>query len=152
MSNRCVQYRVPKEELYFLYRFIILPWEMDWKQGKFITSIGNLKEYEKSRNILLKCFESISDLEVEADNYPKKFYDYAGVMLFNRTGNKPKAILRHLGHLCAHGHFRSKTVGKRQCLGFKHHSDKDNRLRAIGHLPFDELKPLIRAVITTKVD
>lgn len=134
-----------------MYRFVILPWELEWKNDNFNTSKGNLKSYEKNKNILLKCFDNISDLEAEAKNYPKEYCSYDGVMLFNKSGNKPKEILRHLRNICAHGNFRVRSVNKRPCLGFSHYAE-DKRLRVIGHLPFDEVSHLINAVMTTKVN
>ena len=144
-------YRITDKRLLFLYKSIILKWELDWKNKKFNTTLGYLKSYEKDNNILLKCFDNISDLEKEAEGYIKDFRGYYGVMLFNRTDNKPKAILRHLRNISAHGHFRPKVVNKIKCMGFKHFSEKDNRLRAIGYIPYDEFKSLIKAIMSTKV-
>ena len=72
-------------------------------------------------------------------------------MLFNKTDNKPKAILRHLRNISAHGHFRTRNVNKVKCLGFEHYSDRNKKLNAIGHLPFDDMKSLIAAIMTTRV-
>ena len=146
------QYRVGQEKLYFLYRFIILPWELEWQSQQFSTNIGNLKKYEKDSGLVLKCFENISKLEVEAKNYPKSYKKTKGILLFNKTENKPKCLLRHLRNLSAHGHFKMVTINKTKCIRFKHHSKKDDKLRVIGHLPFDELKPLIKAIMTTRKD
>lgn len=151
MSNRPIQYNVPKDNLYYLYRFIVLPWEVEWKNLKFSTNEGDLKAYEKDNNILLKCFENINALEVESNKCTNEYKKYAGVMLFNRTDNKPKAVLRHLRNLSAHGNFRFRMVNKRPCLGFEHYGD-DKRLRVIGYIPFDEFNPMIKAIMTTKMD
>ena len=146
--------RIIDTQLLFFYKAIILQWEFDWKNNKFNTNFGNLKTYERENNLLLKCFENISDLEEEAEGYINHFRrsrEYSGVMLFNRTDNKPKAILRHLRNISAHGHFQSRIVNKIKCIGFKHFSEKDNRLRAIGFIPYEELKPLLKAIMSTKI-
>ena len=144
------QYKIGQEELYSLYRFIILPWEIEWQPLKFKTNEGELKKFEKDQNIALKCFNNISDLESEAAKYLKSYKKFNGVLLFNRTDNKPKAILRHLRNISAHGHFKKGVVNKINCLKIKHYSEKDKRLRAIGHIPFNQLKPLIKAIMTTR--
>jgi hypothetical protein len=98
---------------------------------------------------LLKCFQTVSDLETEVKEYAKKHKKTKGALLFNRTDNKPKSVLRHLRNVSAHGHFKAGTINKDKCLKIEHYSEKDKRLRAYGHIPFDNLKPLIRAIMTT---
>ena len=154
MPQRNVQYKVSKEHLYYLYRYLVLPWELEWKTSDFNTNLGKLKKYEKSRGILLKSVRNISGLEIEAESYKNrtKYQESSGVMLFLRgSSNKPKEVLRQLRNISAHGNFRLRQVNKVKCLGFEHHSDTDKKLRVTGHLPFDELKPLIAAIMTTRV-
>ena len=133
---------------------MVLPWEIEWKITNFNTNLGKLKEYEKNRNILLKPVRNISDLEEEAQKYTNKtkYQGLTGVMLFLRgDSNKPKEVLRYLRNISAHGNFRLRQVNKVKCLGFEHHSNRDNKLRVTGHLPLDELKPLMAAIMTTRV-
>jgi len=73
-----------------------------------------------------------------------------GALLFYRTDNKPKSVLRHLKNVSAHGHFKAGKINKDKCLKIEHYSEKDKRLRAYGHIPFDYLRPLIRAIMTTR--
>lgn len=144
------QYKIAQNKLYYLYRFIILPWEIEWRSQNFNTNIGSLKQFEKDSGILLKCCRTVSDLEAEIKEYAQKYKKIKGALLFNRTDNKPKSILRHLRNVSAHGHFKTGTINKNKCLKIEHYSETDQRLRAYGHIPFDHLKPLIRAIMTTR--
>ena len=62
MAEKTNQFTVGKDNLYFFYRFVILPWEFEWVNQKLLMSEGNLRKYCKEHNIAIKSFESADKL------------------------------------------------------------------------------------------
>lgn len=144
MAKKIYQYSVGKENLYFFYRFIILPWELEWVNQKFLMSEGNLRKYCKEHNINIKSFESTDKLgKAIASEYEVEETECIGVFWFVRQDTKPKDTLRHLRNCFSHGNYKKRQKNRVPCIVIEN-IDK-GRVKAKGFLPIEKLSGIVRA-------
>jgi len=150
VPNRILQYSIGKENLYYLYRFIVLPWELDWSSCKFLISEGNLKEYCDNHRIIIKSFDSTDKLsKAIASNYQTEEANCKGMLWFVRQDTKPKDTLRHLRNCAAHGNYRKRQINGVSCFAINN-LDR-NITKARGFIPLELLKGLVCAAESCKV-
>ena len=149
-SNKNSQYTIGKEYLYYIYRFIILPWELEWKNEKFLISEGKLREFCNSNNINLKSFESSQKLENELmKEYEAQEKCSNGIIWIVRRETKPKDILRQLRNCFAHGHFVKRQKNNEPCIVIE--NMHKGRITAKGYVPLSKLKALMGSLLSCKV-
>ncbi|MDN0125269.1 hypothetical protein QVN60_19165, partial [Yersinia aleksiciae] len=144
VTKKIKQYSLGKDNLYFFYRSIILPWELEWANQKFLVAQGDLNEYCQKQKLSIKSFPSIDQLResiVEEFESEKKMY--SGILWFVRRESKPKDILRHLRNCFAHGNFTKNQKNGSPCIVIENF-DK-NQIKAKGFLPVDKLRGLVCA-------
>jgi hypothetical protein len=150
MATKIYQYSVGKENLYFFYRFVILPWELEWANQKFLMSECNLGKYCQEKNISIKSFESTDKLgNAIASEYKAEETKYTGVFWFVRQDTKPKDTLRHLRNCFSHGNYKKRQKNRVPCIVIEN-LDK-GRVKAKGFLPIEKLKGLVRAASSCRV-
>lgn len=151
MSKRIAQYKSGKENLYFFYRFIVLRWELEWTDQKFLLSVGELQEFCYVHKISLKSFDSTAKLNKALKEEFKSASDkYEGVIWFNKKDTKPKDVLRHLRNTFAHGNFSKRQKNRINCIVFENIDKK--QIKAKGFIPIELIKPLIAALETCRAD
>ncbi len=150
MTTKIQQYAVGKDNLNYFYRFIILPWELEWKDKKFLMDKGSLRNYCKEKSINIKSFESTDKLdEAIRTKYQAEEHKTVGIFWFVRKDTKPKDILRHLRNCLAHGNFKRQQKNRNPCISIEN-IDK-GRVKAKGFIPIDELSRLVRAARSCEV-
>jgi len=144
MPAKIHQYSVGKNNLYIFYRFVVLPWELEWANHKFLMSEGNLRKYCKDNNINVKSFESVDKLNAAiVSEYDAEETRAAGILWFVRQETKPKDMLRHLRNCFAHGNYRKRQKNRVPCVVIEN-VDKE-KVKAKGFIPLDMLYGLVRA-------
>lgn len=144
MTKEFKQYSVGKDHLYYFYRSVILPWELDWAKKKFLLAEGELNTFCQAHNLNIKSFDSAKKLRYAVSNtYEEDAKVSAGIVWFVRKDTKPKDLLRQLRNCFAHGNFTKRQKNKTQCIVFEN-IDKGT-LKAQGILPLDVLSDLVRA-------
>lgn len=150
MAGRIAQYSIGKENLYFFYRFIVLRWELEWADCKFLSSQGDLRRFTKENDINIKAFESTEKLnEALLSMYPSEEKNRKGILWFVRRDTKPKDILRHLRNCFAHGKYRKRQKNRMPCVVIE--SIHRSRIKAKGFVPLDMLNGLVRSAESCKV-
>lgn len=150
MAGRIHQYAVGKEQLYFFYRFVVLPWELEWSNQKFLMAEGNLGKYCQEHGISLKSFGSADKLSKAISAEYKTLEKTAtGIFWFVRNDTKPKDTLRHLRNCFAHGNFKKRQKNRIACIAIEN-IDK-GKTKAVGYLPIGSLEDLVRAVLSCGV-
>lgn len=141
------QYAIGKDYLYYFYRFVVLRWELEWKNSRFLISEGTLKEYCENNKISIKSFPTADELRIAIDTlYEEQTTDNNGAIWFVRVDTKPKDLLRHLRNCFAHGNYMWRQKHKAQCVTINC-IDK-NRIKAKGFVPLEIFKPLINAALS----
>jgi len=147
MSKKIIQYNAGKDYLYYYYRFVILPWELEWSQEKFIKKKGSLDSYCKNKNISIKSFASAEKLKYALTHeYQNIENSFNGVLWFVRSDTVPKDILRHLRNCFAHGNFQMRQKNKIKCIFIK--NINSNTIKAQGFIPVDEIRGLVESAKT----
>lgn len=142
-------YSAGKDNLYYFYRFIILPWEFEWVNSKFHMGEGNLGKYCQEHNISIKSFDSADKLgRAISTDYEAEKNKAAGILWFVRSDTKPKDTLRHLRNCFAHGNFKKNQKNRVQCISIE---NRDNgKVKAQGFVPIDKLHGLVDAATSCK--
>lgn len=150
MATRPNQYSIGKEHIYFFYRFVILPWELEWVNKKFLLAEGELRKFCQGNNINIKSFDSAAKLaEGVSTNYKSEANESAGVFWFVKKDTKPKDTLRQLRNCFAHGNYTKRQKNNTPCLMIE---NIDNGvLKAKGFLPIGVLSGLVRAANSCSV-
>ena len=144
MATKAHQYSIGKQNLYFFYRFVILRWELEWFDQKFLMSEGALKKYCQEHNISIKSFESADKLGAAiSSDYEAEESEVKGILWFVRQDTKPKDTLRHLRNCFAHGNYKKRQKNRVQCVVMEN-IDK-GRVKAKGFLPIEKLNELVCA-------
>jgi hypothetical protein len=144
VAEKLKQFSVGKERLYFFYRFIILPWELEWANKKFLLAEGELSKFCQEHNINIKSFDSSAKLgEALSTVYENEANKSAGVIWFVRKDTKPKDTLRQLRNCFAHGNYTKRQKNKTQCLVIE--NIDNGTVKAKGVLPLETLRGLVRA-------
>lgn len=144
MSAKANQYTVGKEWLHFFYRFVILPWELEWESQQYRLEDSNLNKFCQDNNISIKSFASTAQLrEAISKNYESDANRFVGLFWFVRRETKPKDALRHLRNCLAHGHYKKRQKNKVPCLVIEN-IDKAS-IKAKGFLPLRSLDGFVRA-------
>jgi hypothetical protein len=150
VATKIHQYSVGKENLYFFYRSVILPWELEWANRKFLVSEGNLRKYCQEHDINIKSFESADKLgEAIATEYEAEETRVTGILWFVRQDTKPKDTLRHLRNCFAHGNYKKRQKNRAPCIVIEN-IDKE-KVKAKGFMPLDMLNGLVRAASSCAV-
>ena len=150
MADKTLQYSIGKDNLYFFYRFIVLPWELEWIDCKFLMNEGDLKKFCEKNGINIKSYESTEKLnEALSSTYPLEEKNNKGMLWFVRQDTKPKDTLRHLRNCFAHGNYRKRQKNRTPCVVIKN-IDK-NKVKAQGFIALDQLKGLVRSAESCKV-
>ena len=150
MANIIHQYSIGKDNLYFFYRFIVLPWELEWVDCKFLMNAGDLKKFCAENRIDVKSYESTAKLDQAlSSEYPSEEKSNKGMLWFVRQDSKPKDTLRHLRNCFAHASYRKGQKNKTPCVVIKN-IDK-NKIKAQGFIPLYLLKGLVRSAESCKV-
>lgn len=148
VSSKPPQYRIEKEWLYYFYRQVILPWEIDWKSSKFLIERGSLRDFCEQDNFSIKSFASAKELEYAMKEYDDCIRLNRGALWFVRREQKPKDVLRHLRNAFAHGHFSKRQKNNTMCVDI---SCIDNKiLKARGFVPLKSLKRMVNAAWSCK--
>ena len=151
MSNSIHQYSIGKDNLYFFYRFIILRWELEWVNYKFISNRGDLTSFCEANKINIKSFESADKLnKAITSDYKSQEAISNGMLWFVKQETKPKDALRHLRNCVAHGSYRKRQKKRTPCIAINN-IDK-NILKAQGFIPVSLLNNLIHAIVSCKVE
>ena len=144
------QYSVGKEHLYNFYRFIILPWELEWVNQAFHISEGNLRDFCRKNNINIKSFESSRKLsEAISSEYDSQEKQLTGILWFVRKETKPKDTLRHLRNCFAHGNFKKRQRNKAPCVVIE--NIDSGHVKAKGLLPLEKLSELVSSASSCSV-
>ncbi len=150
MANKNLQYSIGKNNLYFFYRFIVLRWELEWENCKFLVNAGDLKKFCVENEINIKSYESTDKLnEALLSEYPSEEKSNKGMFWFVRKDTKPKDTLRHLRNCFAHGNFTKRQKNRVPCIVIKN-IDK-RKIKAQGFIPLSLLKGLVRSAEGCKV-
>ncbi len=148
-KNKNHQYSIGKDNLYLFYRFIVLPWELEWAGRKFLMNRGDLKKFCIKNKISIKSYESIDKLnKALSSEYLLEEKNNSGMFWFVRVDTKPKDTLRHLRNCFAHGNYRKRQKNKIPCVEIK--NIHKNKVRAQGFIPLDLLKELVRSAKSCK--
>jgi len=151
LSKNPVQYKAGKENLYYFYRFIVLRWELEWSNEKFLLSVGELKDFCYENKISIKQYDSTAKLNKALNEEFKTASEkYKCVIWFNKKETKPKDVLRHLRNTFAHGNFRKRQKNRVDCIVFENIDNK--QIKAKGFIPLNLIKPLINALQSCKVE
>jgi hypothetical protein len=144
VATKIHQYSVGKDNLYYFYRFVILPWELEWQDQKFLMTEGGLGKYCQDQKIDIKSFESADKLSTAlAMEYEVVEKNMVGILWFVRQDTKPKDTLRHLRNCFAHGNYNKRQKNRVPCVVIEN-IDK-NRVKAKGFIPIEKLDGLVRA-------
>lgn len=144
MAASLNQYSIGKEHIYFFYRFVILTWELEWVNKKFLLAEGELRKFCQENNINIKSFDSAAKLaEGISTNYKSEANVSVGILWFVKKDTKPKDTLRHLRNCFAHGNFTKRQKNKAPCLMIE--NIDNGTLKAQGFLPLGVLNGLVRA-------
>ncbi len=144
MSANSNQYTVGKDQLYFFFRFVILPWELEWANQKFLLREGDFAKFCQEKNIDVKSFSSAAKLsEALAAAYESDAKRFSGLFWFVRIDTKPKDTLRQLRNCFAHGSYIKRQKNRVQCLVIEN-IDKGS-IKAKGFLPLGSLKGFVGA-------
>lgn len=151
MANKVVQYNAGKENLYYFYRFIVLKWELEWSNQKFLISTGSFKEFCNKNKINVKQYDSTVKLNIALNNeFKTESKKYSALVWFNKNETKPKDALRHLRNTFAHGNFCKRQKNGVDCIVFENIDKK--QIKAKGYIPLKLLKPFVEALVSCKVD
>ncbi|OWF73577.1 hypothetical protein B4903_21805 [Yersinia frederiksenii] len=151
MTTKIKQYLVGKDNLYFFYRSIILPWELEWTSQKFLVAQSDLNEYCQKQKISIKSFPSIDQLRKSiAEDYEREAKIHSGILWFLKGETKPKDTLRHLRNCFAHGNYTKSQKNGKKCILIE--NIDNNRIKAKGFLPVDKLRGLVCAASSCKVN
>ena len=144
------KYSLGKNNLYYFYRFIILPWEFEWVDMKFLMGEGDFRKYCQENSINIKSFESVDKLDVAiSTKYEVEKSAAAGILWFVRNDTKPKDTLRHLRNCFAHGNFIKNQKNRVTCISIEN-VDK-GRVKAKGFMPINKLEGLVYAANSCKI-
>lgn len=151
MAAKAHQYKIGKDNLYYFYRFIILRWELEWSDQKFLIAEGDLQDFCYEHKISVKQYPSTAKLnEAISKEFEVASKKYVGLIWFVAKDTKPKDALRHLRNTFAHGNFRKRQKNGVDCIVFENIDKK--QVKAKGFIPLKLLKPLIEAIQTCKVE
>jgi len=107
VPSKIHQYNIGKDNLYCFYRFIVLPWELEWSDKKFLVSQGTLQNYCTDHRINIKSFSSVDKLiQAIESKYEIEQKNVNGILWFVRQESKAKDTLRHLRNCFAHGNYK----------------------------------------------
>ena len=150
MAKNKYQYSIGKENLYFFYRFVILPWECEWIDCKFLMNKGSLKKFCTENKVDIKSYESINKLnEALSTKYELEEKNYRGMFWFVRKETKPKDTLRHLRNCFAHGNYKKRQKNKINCISIQNWNN--GKIKAQGFIPLELLKSLVSSAESCKV-
>lgn len=150
MTHRIHQYTIGKDHLYYFYRFVVLPWELEWSDQKFLLEAGALRDYCRDHGISIKSFDSTNKLnEAISSQYEEVRHTAAGMFWFVRHDTKPKDTLRHLRNCFAHGNYEKRQKNRVICISIEN-IDKGKR-KAMGYLPVGGLRDIVNAALSCRV-
>jgi hypothetical protein len=150
MANKIFQYSIGKDNLYFFYRFIVLPWELEWINCRFLVNAGDLKKFCMENEINIKSYESTDKLnEALLSEYQLEEKSSKGMLWFVRQDTKPKDTLRHLRNCFAHANYKKRRKNRVPCVVIKN-IDR-GKIKAQGFIPLNLLKDLVRSAEGCKV-
>ena len=142
LSKSISQYKSGKENLYFFYRFVVLPWELEWCDNKFLMKIGDLDDFCSQNSFSIKSFESTAKLKLALDTkFISETKKYSGAFWFVRKDTKPKDLLRHLRNSFSHGNFTIGQRNRQKCINLQNMDG--NHIKAKGFIPLELLKSLV---------
>ena len=148
LSSKPNHYRVGKDWLYFMYRQVILPWELEWSTARFHIDQGSLREFCDAEAFSVKAFPSAAELkhamsEIEQESRAKR-----GLLWFVRRDQKPKDTLRHLRNAFAHGLFTARQKNRQNCVDIV--AINQGTLKARGFIPLGSLRGFVDAARSCK--
>ena len=145
MATKIHQYNIGKDNLYYFYRFVVLPWELEWVNRKYLMKAGRLNKYCQEHSINLKSFSSTDKLnEAISTEYDVEKIKFTGLFWLVRHDTKPKDTLRHLRNCFAHGNYQKRQMNRIPCIVIEN-IDK-GAVKAKGFIPIDRLKEFVHAV------
>ena len=145
MAKKIHQYNIGKSNLYYFYRFVVLPWELEWVDREYNMKSGRLNKYCKKHSINLKSFSSTDKLnEAISTEYDIEKTKFSGLFWFVRIETKPKDTLRHLRNCFAHGSYQKRQKDRTQCIVIE--NINKGLVKAKGFIPINKLKGFVHAI------
>jgi hypothetical protein len=150
-QNESMSATLPDEVMLFLYKDIILPWEMHLKDEVGCWDAKRTQLALKSTDVLLRCVAS-GQVEDAADTLQRS--RQRNFVVFTSNKSKMKDLFRHLRNCAAHSSI--STAGKRSrptMYAFSGEQYKKTALAISGQLDLVCFRSVVGALATeAKVD
>ncbi|MES9902185.1 MAG: hypothetical protein ABW168_05815 [Sedimenticola sp.] len=133
------------DDLFYFYKDIILPWEMEWKDANFVAN------GEKILNKYIKIERKGTSTEVGTNyvDHCNGLDEKCDIIVFLKTRETEpfsKTILRRLRNCFAHGHFSKKNINGKECIKIENKcNSEEGKYLIVGHTSIEILKELVKA-------